>query len=110
MKKILSLMVFAFLVSGCTFTSVNKMAPGEYGITVHGSPVNTYKYLVGRIEKKAAGLCGEDGYSLEGAEGVAYQPLTSHYNGQQIHTSAAIVTRVVRCNKELKESEGPPSN
>ncbi len=99
-------MGFAFLVSGCTFTSVNEIAPGEYGITVHGSPVNTHKYLVGRIEKKAAGLCGEDGYNLEGADGVAYQPLTSYYNGQQIHTSAAIVTRIVRCNKELRESKG----
>lgn len=54
------------LLSGCTFTAVDELAPGEYMITSHGSIFNSREGMLENINQKAAKACDNKPYHLVG--------------------------------------------
>ncbi|CAI8770709.1 hypothetical protein BK673_06280 [Pseudomonas fluorescens] len=66
MKKIMSAGCVILLVSGCTFTAVDKLGPGEYMITSHGSIFNSREGMLENINQKAAKACNNKPYHLVG--------------------------------------------
>lgn len=53
-------------LAGCTFTSVDKVGPGEYMLTNSGSVFNSREGMLEDINQKAKKLCNGKPYRLEG--------------------------------------------
>lgn len=70
LKALLLSGCIALALTGCTFTGVNEIAPGQYMITSHGSIFNSREGLLENINQKAAKACDGKPYHLEGDTGA----------------------------------------
>lgn len=68
MKKI-ALGFFLSALAGCTFTSADKVGPGEYMLTCGGSVFNSREGMLESINDKARKVCNGP-YRLEGNPGA----------------------------------------
>lgn len=64
-KKAFIGFIFSSL-AGCTFTSVDKVGPGEYMLTNSGSVFNSREGMLEDINQKAKKVCNGKPYRLEG--------------------------------------------
>lgn len=99
------LMAFPLLcLTACAVTNYQEVGPGEYQLTAHGNVFQSKEALLEAINKKAGKLCGERGHTLAGDGAMSTQPVISYYNGQQIRSSAVLLTETARCGSDSKSS------
>lgn len=70
LKNILLTGCITFVLTGCTFTGANEIAPGQYMITSHGSIFNSREGMLENINQKATKVCNGKPYHLEGDSGA----------------------------------------
>ena len=81
LKAALLAACIALVLTGCTFTGVNEIAPGQYMITSHGSIFNSREGLLENINQKAAKACDGKPYHLEGDAGANMVVATQSHLG-----------------------------
>ncbi|QEM82661.1 hypothetical protein [Halomonas binhaiensis] len=64
--------VVTALVSGCTYTSSQMIAPHKYKAVSSGSIANSKEQHLKNIRDEAQEVCGDSNYTLEGSKDDAY--------------------------------------
>jgi hypothetical protein len=79
--------------------SYHEMEPGKYQLSSSGNVFASIETLKGKIDKRAAELCGQDNYvySDDGDFSTPHSP--AYMNGVDIGASYKVLNRKIECKK-----------
>ncbi|MBT8139781.1 MAG: hypothetical protein KJP25_08420 [Gammaproteobacteria bacterium] len=98
MKKYLMLMG-ACSISACSSVAVDHSAlqNGSHRLSVQGDKTSGQQQLLAHIEKKAAAICGQNAYRIEGDSPIQATTVPKYVDGSYVDITSYNLVRTVWC-------------